>query len=437
MSSGSARDPRLPVTAEAAEPELARPPIWRRLAADISPLRDSAPYRRWWFGYMVSNIGSQLTIVAAQLQVFRITHSSLAVGMTGLVTVIPLIIFGIFGGSIADALDRRRVMLVTSSSSTVVSALLVLQAATHLHRLSVIYVLLGLQAAAFSIDSAARGATLPRLIGANQLPAANSLGQISQNSALTVGPLLAGLVVGSAGFTAAYSIDLASFAAVLYAVFRLPAIPPDSDTHRPGLKSVAEGFRFLGPRKNLLMTFLVDINAMVFGMPRALFPALAVHTFHGGARTAGLLYAAPPIGALVGAATSGWSGRVRRQGRAVLVSVAIWGGSIALFGVSHTLWLGLILLGVAGAADMVSAIFRSTILQVATPDSLRGRLQGVFIVVVAGGPRFGDVESGTVASLVSTEFSVVSGGIACVAGVLALSAKYPSFATYDAKEPVA
>jgi MFS family permease len=423
-------------TSEPIDAEIPRPPLWRRLAVDISPLRRSAAYRRWWFGYMVSNVGSQLTIVAAQLQVFRITHSSLAVGMTGLVTVVPLIVFGLFGGSIADALDRRRVMLTTSSASTVVSGLLVMQAATHLDSLAVIYVLIGLQAAMFSIDSAARGATLPRLIGTEQLPAANSLGQISQNTALTVGPLLAGLVVGSAGFTAAYSIDLASFAAVLYAVVRLPAVPPDSNTHRPGLRSVAEGFRFLGPRKNLLMTFLVDINAMVFGMPRALFPALAVHTFHGGARTAGLLYAAPPIGALLGAAMSGWSGRVRRQGLAVLVSVVVWGVSIAMFGLTRTLWLGLVLLAVAGAADMVSAIFRSTILQVATPDSLRGRLQGVFIVVVAGGPRFGDVESGTMASLAGTEFSVVSGGLACVAGVLALSAKYPSFAKYDAKEPV-
>jgi MFS family permease len=425
------------VTVDPGVADVVRPPLWRRLAADVTPLRNSVPYRRWWFGYMVSNVGTQLTIVAAQLQVFRITHSSLAVGMTGLVTVIPLIVFGLFGGSIADALDRRRVMLVTGSLSTVVAGLMVMQAATHLDRLSVIYVLIGLQSALFSIDSAARGAALPRLVGAEALPAANSLGQISQNTALTVGPLLAGLLVGASGFTAAYSVDFASFAAVLYAVFRLPAIPPDSDTHRPGLKSVAEGFRFLGPRKNLLMTFLVDINAMVFGMPRALFPALALHTFHGGPRTAGLLYAAPPIGALLGAALSGWSGKVRRQGLAVLVSIGFWGASIALFGLTHTLWLGLVLLGIAGAADMVSAIFRSTILQVATPDSLRGRLQGVFIVVVAGGPRFGDVESGTVASLVNTEFSVVSGGLACLAGVVALAAKYPSFAKYDAKEPIA
>jgi len=175
---------------------------------------------------------------------------------------------------------------------------------------------------------------------------------------------------------------------------------------------------------------------MIFGMPRALFPALATGTFHGGAGTAGLLYAAPPTGALIGAGLSGWSGRVRRQGRAVLIAVAVWGASIAVFGFAHQLWFGLLMLAIAGAADMVSAIFRNTILQVATPDALRGRLQGVFIVVVAGGPRFGDIESGTVATLVSTEFAVVSGGLACLVGLVLLAAKYPSFSRYDAQHPV-
>ena len=408
----------------------------RRFVADLSPLRESATYRRWWAGYTVSNVGSQLTIVAAQLQVFHITHSSFYVGITGLVTVIPLIVFGLFGGSIADAVDRRKLMLITSSALMATSALLLFQASAHLNRLSLIYVFLGLQAGISSVDSAARGATLPRLVRAELLPAANSLGQLGWNTALTLGPLLAGVVVGAAGFSAAYAIDVASFAAVLYGVVRLPPIKPDSESHKAGFKSVAEGLRFLVPRKNLMMTFLVDIDAMVFGMPRALFPALAIGAFHGGPQTAGLLYAAPSIGAFLGAAFSGWAGRVRRQGLAVVVSIAAWGASVALFGLVHVLWLGVVLLAIAGAADMVSAIFRSTILQVATPDALRGRLQGVFTVVVAGGPRVGDIESGTVASLVSTEFSVVSGGIACIVGLLALVARYPSFVKYDAKEPV-
>jgi MFS-type transporter involved in bile tolerance (Atg22 family) len=420
------------VTDDGDEP---KPPLWQRIAADVTPLRESPNYRRWWAGYMVSNVGSQLTIVAAQLQIFRLTHSSFDVGLTGLVTVIPLIIFGLLGGSIADAVDRRKLMLATTSISTVLATLMWVQAATGA-RVWIIYILLGVQSGTFGVDSSARGAMLPRLIRRELLPAANSLGQISQNTALTGGPLLAGLLVGTLGFAYAYGLDALTYLAIIYALVRLPAAPPEEGAARAGLKSVAEGFRFLGPRKNLLMTFLVDINAMIFGMPRALFPAIATGYFHGGAGTAGLLYAAPPVGALVGAGLSGWSGRVRRQGLAVLVSVGVWGGSIAVFGLVHILWFGLLMLAIAGAADMVSAIFRNTILQVATPDSLRGRLQGVFIVVVAGGPRFGDVESGTVASLVSTEFSIVSGGLACIVGMVALASKYRGFARYDAHAPV-
>jgi hypothetical protein len=274
------------------------------------------------------------------------------------------------------------------------------------------------------------------LIWPSEFAEVSSSRRISQNASLSAGPLLAGLIVGTLGYSYAYGLDAVSFLAILYALYRLPPVPPEDSGHRAGIKSVAEGLRFLGPRKNLLMTFLVDINAMIFGMPRALFPALAITTFHGGARTAGLLYAAVPIGALLGAAVSGWSRRVNRQGLAVLIAIAVWGSSIALFGLTHTLWFGLLLLAIAGAADMVSAIFRNTILQVATPDSLRGRLQGVFLVVVAGGPRFGDVESGTVGSLFGTEAAVVSGGLACLVGLGALAATFPSFARYDARDPI-
>jgi hypothetical protein len=250
-----------------------------------------------------------------------------------------------------------------------------------------------------------------------------------------MGPLLAGLLIGTVGFGWTYGLDALSFAAVLYAIWRLPPMPPPEGAARAGVASVLEGLRFLGPRKNLLMTFLVDINAMVFGMPRALFPAIGITWFHGGAGTVGLLAAAPSIGALLGAATSGWAGRIRRQGRAVLVSVTVWGASIVLFGFTRILWLALVLLAIAGAADMVSAIFRNTILQVATPDELRGRLQGVFIVVVTGGPRLGDFEAGAVGSAFGSQVSVVSGGFACMAGVALLAAAYPSFARYDGRDP--
>jgi hypothetical protein len=314
--------------------------------------------------------------------------------------------------------------------------LLTAQAALHLDQVWLLYVMAAMSGATSAVDSSGRGAILPRLVRRELIPAANALGQLGFNTGLSAGPLLGGVLIGTLGFQWAYGLDAASFLAVLYGVWRLPAMPPEEGASRPGFASVLEGLRFLGPRKNLLMTFLVDINAMVFGMPRALFPAIGLTWFHGGAGTVGLLAAAPSVGALLGAATSGWAGRIRRQGLAVLVSIGVWGGSIALFGFNRILWLGLVLLAIAGAADMVSAIFRNTILQVATPDALRGRLQGVFIVVVTGGPRLGDFEAGAVASAFGVATSVVSGGLACVAGMLLLAGRYPSFAGYDAREPV-
>jgi MFS family permease len=409
--------------------------VTRGILADITPLRESANYRRWWAGYTFSFMGTQLTQFAVSFQVYRLTHSSFAVGVVGIVVLVPLVTFGLLGGAIADAVDRRRLTILTSSALFVLSSLLTLQAFLHLNQVWLLYLIAAVQGAFSSVDSSARGAILPRLVRRELMPAANALGQLGFNTGLTAGPLLGGLLVGTLGFGWTYAFDAASFAAVLYGIWRLPPMPPPEGASRAGVASVLEGLRFLGPRKNLLMTFLVDINAMVFGMPRALFPAIGTNWFHGGAGTVGLLAAAPSTGALLGATVSGWAGRVNRQGLAVLVAVSIWGGSIALFGFVHVLWLGLLFLAIAGAADMVSAIFRNTILQVATPDALRGRLQGVFIVVVTGGPRLGDFEAGSVASGFGTQVSVVSGGLACLVGVAALAAAYPSFARYDGRDP--
>src|SRR3954452_2400620 len=421
---------------ETVEPAPARTSRWRRIAADTTPLKESADYRRWWLGYSLSFTGTQLTQFAIPLQVYAITKSSFYVGLVGLVVVVPLVIMGLLGGAIADAVDRRRLTLVTSTALMALSTVLALLAAAGVHLLWPLYLIAGVQGAFAATDSSARGAILPRLVRRDLLPSANALGQLGFQTGLSVGPLLGGLLVSTMGFSWAYGLDALSFLAVLYAIWRLPAMPPEGGGSRAGVASVLEGLRFLGPRKNLLMTFLVDIDAMVFGMPRALFPAIGATWFHGGAGTVGLLAAAPSLGALIGAVTSGWTGRIRRQGLAVLMSVVVWGGSIALFGFTRVLWLALLLLGIAGAADMVSAIFRNTILQVATPDALRGRLQGVFIVVVTGGPRIGDAEAGSVAAVLGTQFSVVSGGLACVAGVGILSALFPSFARYDAEDPV-
>src|SRR5438067_6084417 len=312
-----------------------RPSLWHRVAADVTPLKESADYRRWWTGVVVSFTGSQLTQVALPLQVYAITRSSVAVGLIGAVVLVPFVTIGLFGGAVADAVDRRRLTLFTGSALTLVSVVLAVQAAAGVHRLWVLYVLAAVQGGLASTDSAARGAMLPRLVRREMLPAANALGQLGFNGAMTLGPLLAGVLVGTIGFAWTFGIDAASYAAILYALWRLPPMPPADGASRAGVASVLGGLRFLAPRKNLLMTFLVDINAMVFGMPRALFPAIGVTWFHGGAGTVGLLAAAPSLGALLGAVTSGWAGHVRRQGLAVLVSVGIWGGSIALFGVKR------------------------------------------------------------------------------------------------------
>ena len=246
------------------------------------------------------------------------------------------------------------------------------------------------QSSFFALDYPARRAILPEIIGRDNIATANTLFMGVFSLGLVLGPLVAGLAIGTLGYEWAYGIDVATFVIAFYAVYRgLPSLPPSAGSPKAGLASVVEGLRFLRGRKNLLMTFVVDINAMVFGMPRALFPALALSQFHGGPATAGYLYAAPAVGSLLVAVSGGWVGHVRRQGVAISVAIAAWGGSIALFGLVHALWAGLLLLAIAGAADAVSAIFRSTMLQVAAPREMQGRLGGVFIVVVAGGPRLG------------------------------------------------
>ena len=418
------------------EPERPRRALSRvrGIAIDLTPLRESPEYRRLFFGNAVSTIGTQMTAVAVPLQVYSITRSSLAVGLLGFASLVPLVVFGLIGGSIADAMDRRKLMLITSSGLALVSVLLFVQAAAGARSVPLLYALTALQAAFFAVDSPARQAVTPRLVPPRQLPAATALSQVLFNFAVVVGPLLAGLIVAKGGLEWAYGIDAVSFAAALAAIASIRAMPPAGGGRAAGFRSVVEGLRFLRTQPVVLMTFAVDINAMVFGMPRALFPALALGRFGGGPGAVGLLYAAPAMGALLGALLGGWFSRVRRQGLAVLLSVTAWGFAIVGFGFSATMWVAVVMLALAGAADMVSAVFRTAILQVATPDELRGRLAGVFIAVVAGGPRLGDVEAGAVASLVSPQFSVVSGGVACILGVVLLAGLVPAFARYTAPD---
>lgn len=405
----------------------------RRLFADLTPLRTSADYRRLWFGSTVSWVGQGMTALAVSLQVYDITRSPFAVGLVGLFSLVPLVVFGLYGGAIADTVDRRKLGLFSACGSAALSIALATAAFAGFHRVWFLYAVVALQAVCAALNAPARSSMIPRLLPPEQLRAANALNSMVTTFGTLVGPSLGGLIVGLAGYQTAYLVDAVAFSASLYAMWRLPAMLPD----RTGSKraSVLDGLRFLATRPNLRMTFLSDFCAMILAHPRALFPAVAVLWYGGGARTTGLLVAAPAFGALLGGVLSGWQGRIRHHGQAILIAVASWGTAIAVFGLTRNLWLGLLLLALAGYSDTVSMIFRNTMMQVAAPDEMRGRLQGVFIVVVAGGPRLGDFLAGSIADLTSPAVAVTGGGIACVVAVGALAVYARGFRRYDALDP--
>ncbi|MGW4163877.1 MFS transporter [Streptomyces sp. NPDC004788] len=415
---------------QAAEPKE------RRLFADLTPLRTSADYRRLWFGNSVTWVGQGMTTLAISLQVYDITRSPFSVGLVGLFSLVPLVVFGLYGGAIADTVDRRRLGLASSTGLAVLSAALATAAFAGFHRVWFLYGIVALQAVCAALNAPARSSMIPRLLPAEQLRAANALNSMTMTFGTLVGPSLGGVVVGLAGYQAAYLIDAIAFSASLYAMWRLPSMLPERvDGAGAARASVLDGLRFLATRPNLRMTFFSDFCAMILAHPRALFPAVAALWYDGDARTTGLLVAAPAFGALLGGVLSGWQGRIHHHGQAVLLAVATWGTAIAVFGLTRNLWLGLLLLAVAGYSDTVSMIFRNTMMQVAAPDEMRGRLQGVFIVVVAGGPRLGDFLAGTVADLTSPAVAITGGGLACVLaiGLLALYGK--GFRRYDGRNP--
>jgi len=416
-----------------------------RIFADLTPLRFSAPYRRLWAGVGISNVGQQMTSVAVGLQVYDLTKSSFMVGLVGLFQLIPLIGFGLYGGTLSDAFDRRLVGLISALGLWGCSILFMLQSALSINSVGVLFLVVAVQSAFFAVGNPARQSIIPRLVPKEMLPAANALSMITWNIGFTLGPLIGGLVIAAFGtVSAAYVIDVVAFAIVVWAMWRLPSLPPiliAGDVRpRAGWGAVKEGFVFLKGKRNLQMSFYEDIIAMVFGMPRALFPAIAAQWYGGSMREVamvlGLLAAAPAVGALLSSIFSGPLGAVRAQGRWVIIAIVVWGSTIAAFGMVRWLPLALLFLTIAGAADNVSAIFRTTIMQAATPDEYRGRLQGIFTVVVAGGPRLGDVEAGAVAAVAGEAFSVISGGVICVVLALGLGRAMPSFWKYDARHPI-
>jgi MFS family permease len=414
-----------------------------RLAIDVSPLRTSRDFRLLWFGQLVSLTGRQMTTVALPLQVLLLTGSTLAVGLIGLVQVVPLIVMSIAGGAIADRWDRRTVILWTEFGMAASSGALLAGALAGHPPLWFLYVVTGLQAGLSGLNQPARSASIPMLVAPERLPAAFALNQVMFNTTLVVGPTLAGVIIavggldGGIGLALAYGVDVGTFAASLIATLLLRPLRPqfaEGEVPKAGWEAIREGFAFLRGKRVINSTFYIDLIAMIFGMPRALFPVLALEVFHVGPARLGLMYAAPAVGALVGALTSGWLGHVRRQGAAVVWAVVAWGFAIAAFGLFGSFfWLALLALAVAGAADVVSAVFRSTILQTSIPDSLRGRITAVHIMVVTGGPRIGDFEAGAVAALTTPVISVVSGGLACVVGAAAIAWRIPDLWRYRPK----
>jgi MFS family permease len=409
----------------------------RRSVLDLTPLWISRDFRLLWFGELVSHTGRMITLVALPYQVYEVTRSALAVGLIGLVQFVPLVLFSLVGGAIADAVDRRRLLLASQAGSMAASILLVGGAVVDRPPLWFLYLAAALASASSAFDAPARSASIPNLVPKDRLASAIALNQLLFQVNDVAGPAIGGLIIARFGLIWAYAIDAVTFLAAIAALLAMRPMPPVREGASPPVfRAVREGFAYLKGRRVLLSTFLVDLNAMIFGMPRALFPVLAREAFGVGPAGLGLLYAAPAAGALLGALFTGWVRHVRHQGRAVLWAVALWGAAIIGFGFSTgTFWLALVFLAVAGGADVISAIFRSTILQSSVPDSLRGRLSSIHIMVVVGGPRLGDVEAGVVAQLTSPVFSVVSGGVACLAGVAVLALAVPKLRGYHAGEP--
>jgi MFS family permease len=409
--------------------------VLRHLAIDTRPLRESRDFRRLWLGQAVSYLGNMVTFVAVPFQLYQLTHSTLQVGLLSICDAVPLLLFAAVGGTIADRLDRRKVVFWSEVGLAGVAGLLAVNAFVSSPRVWALYVLAGVGTSMWALGSPAFRALMPGLVPPEQLAASQALQSIYSSTAAIAGPALGGLLIAAVGFRWTYIIDAASFGASILAVVLVAPAPPKGEITQEALESLREGWRFLRRQPVILGTFVLDTNAMVFGMPQALFPAIAAHHFDAGARVVGVLYAAPSAGALLAALTSGWVAHVRRQGVAVAAAIVVWGAAIAAFGFATALWVGVVTLALAGLADEFSAILRSTILFACTPDAMRGRMQGFELAQVASTPALGNVEAGIVASLTSLRFSVVSGGLACIVGAVAVLAAVPSLVRYDSKAP--
>jgi MFS family permease len=418
---------------EIGRPEPPRRGLFRRIALDVRPLRESRDFRRLWLGTGISAIGSQITTVAIPFQLWEETHSTLLLGTLGIAALVPLLVVPIYGGALADAVDRRRMLLLSDIALLLVTVGLLVNVLVDA-RVWVLFAAEALGTAAYGVQRPARNALTPRLVPGGQLLAAIAVEDTVFTLARVAGPAMAGLLIHSVGLAGAFAVDIGTFAASLVAIWLLPPAPPAPDADRPSLQSILDGFRLIAKRQALLGIFVVDTIAMIFGMPRSLFPAFA-ELLGGGPVLLGLMYSSLFAGALVASLTSGWMGQVRRQGLAVCVAAAAWGAAVGLVGLAQSAWVALLLIAVAGAADFVSAVLRGNILLSVTPDSMRGRLSGIELAQVAGAPEIGNLEAGIVASLTSVRASIVSGGVLTVIGTVIAALALPAFLRYDARRP--
>ena len=400
----------------------------RQVALDTRPLSVPA-FRRTFAGQGASYIGTMVTEVAVPVQIYADSHSSLYVGLAGLAGLVPITVFGLYGGAVADAVDRRRLYLWSSMVTWAVTLMLLAQTLLGLHSVGLLLALVVVQSGGFAVSSSTRGAIIPSIVPIPMVPAANTLSYTAGNVGQILGPLVAGVLIGlHHGFAYAYGADALLFSTALYSTFRLPSLRPVGATGRAGVRAVAEGIAFIARHPILLMSFALDIAAMTLAMPRALFPEAAAVRFHGGV---GLLYASIAIGSILAGLFSGWIGRIRRQGMALTGAVACWALAVVAAGLARSLWLAVVLLAVAGAADLVSVVYRQTILQTYAPDEMRGRMQGVFTVVVTGGPRLGDLRAGAMAAATGLTIAWSGSAAVCFAVVVILGASVRSFWHYQ------
>jgi ENTS family enterobactin (siderophore) exporter len=403
------------------------------IVIDPRPLRESRDFRWLYTGVILQSAGSKVTLTGANWQVYALTHSPLAVGLLSLTTCVGGLVSQLTGGMLADRHDRRVILLATGLPQALLAAGLVANSRLEHPALWAIFVIMLVIGMLAGIGSPASTAAVPALVGQSRLPAAAALNGMGNQLGSLVGPALAGILIAGPGLGACYGASAACCLAFSLALLFVRPLPPAVRAQPPGLGSLAEGIRYVRRSGVIGGMLLVDTNAMLFGMPAGLFPAIASQHFHGGSATFGLIAAAPGLGAILGAGSSGLTGRVQRPGIVVIVAGIAWGLAIVAFGLAPSLPVALVFLALAGMADMISEILRNTLLQIYAPDELRGRLSGLYLAQVSTAPALGNTEAGIVAQLFSVTASVVSGGLACVAGALVLGALIPALrnATLD------